>query len=249
MYPPPKDSVDKSPQLGLTNKLARFVVLSMYERFGTLQDGSKPSDDVGHFYAWIKRKGQNDHCGLIEEARQLARDGSLVQYIEELVSKAPGVMEVKIAKVLHDNVADILYQRRTGMDVIISENLPTPFYHEFALHQGIPVDDEEGNPNDREFSWQDGCMWVSRHVPDAGFHSQHGLDSQSMKTELLPLSNRSAVRATFETPGVLNSLRFMTYKELWRPLPPGFIDVAVAAVGVNSRLDHWSGRLDGNSLS
>ena len=122
--------------------------------------------------------------------------------------------------------------------------------HEFALHRGNPVDDEEGNPMDREFSWQDCCMWVSRHVPDAGFHSQHGLDSQSMKTELLLLSNQGAVRATFETPGVLNSLRFMPYKELLRPLPPGFIDVAVAAVGVSLReLDHWSGRLDGNNLS
>ena len=43
--------------------------------------------------------------------------------------------------------------------------------HKFALHQGIPMDDEDGNPKDREFSWQDGSMWVSRHVPDAGFHS------------------------------------------------------------------------------
>ena len=34
---------------------------------------------------------------------------------------------------------------------------------------------------DYEFSWQDGCMWVSRHVPDAGFHSQHCLDSRGMK--------------------------------------------------------------------
>ena len=64
-------------------------------------------------------------------------------------------------------------------------------------------------------------MWVSRHGPNAGFRSQHDLDSQSMKTELLPLSNQGAVRAIFETPGVLNSLRFMPYKELLPPLPPG----------------------------
>lgn len=608
MYPPPKDNVDKSPRMGLTNKLAHLVVLSIYERFGKLQDGPKPSGAVGHFFAWIKRMGQNDHSDLMEEARQLASDGLLLGSIKELVSQAPDVLEVKIAKLLHLNMADILYERRTGMDVIISEDLLTPLYqsgllmtaiypqlfhvlagiahsnpnlrileigggtggatriamkafngpngikaywdytftdissgflssaresmadlrdmnfsvfdtevdpieqgyeqaydlviacqvlhatsnmhntlsncrkllkpggrlvlvettqnfivpgvvvgtftgywagipdgrvdapfqsldswdsslrkagfsgldvvlndfpephntttvilstflpevvnqpqsaivhvlygtrtapplvdriskemkqrgviakagaldkalddvvtgsrvvallderhllvtaseqdlkvfqhlarnaaslvvltscgtakgrnadgalipgllrvlqnenpdreymsididadnfevgiddaknlarcivyHEFALHQGIPVDDEEGNPKDREFSWQDGCMWVSRHVPDAGFHSKHGLDSQSMKTELLPLSSQGAVRATFETPGVLKSLRFMPYKELLQPLPPGFIDVAVAAIGVNSRdLDHWSGRSDENNLS
>ena len=61
---------------------------------------------------------------------------------------------------------------------------------------------------------------------------------------------QGAVQAAFERPGVLNSLRFMPYKELLQPLPPGFIDVSVAAIGVNWRdLDYWSGRLDGNNLS
>ena len=608
MYPPPKDNVDKSPQWGLTNKLAHFVVLSMYESFGQLPDGPKPSGEVAHFFDWIKRKGQNDRSDLMEEARQVASDGHLLQKIDELVSQAPDVMEMKIAKLLHDNMADILYERRTGMDVIISEGLLTPLYqsgllmtgiypqlthvlsgiahsnpnlrileigggtggatriamkafngpngikayrdytftdispgflssaresladlrdmnfsvfdteiepteqgyeqtydlviacqvlhatsnmhntlsncrkllkpggrlvlvetnqnfivpgvvvgtftgywagipdgrvdapfqgldawdsslrkagfsgldvvlddfpephnttsvilstvlpevapqptsavvhvlygtktapslvdqiskelkqrgvivkvdsldtasdciatesrvvalfdekhllnngseqdlkvfqhlarnttslialtscgtvrgrnadgalipgllrvlqnenpasqyasididadnfeigdkdekdlarcivnHEFALHQYTPVDDEDGSPKDREFSWQDGCMWVSRHVPDAGFHSQHGLDSQGIKTELLPLSDQGPVRATFETPGVLSSLRFTPYKELLQPLPSGFIDVVVTAIGVNQRdLDHWSGRSDENDLS
>ena len=608
MYPPPRENVEKSPLWGVTNKLAHFVVYSMYENFGKLQDGPKPSGDVGHFFAWIKRKGQNDHSDSMEEARQLVSEGRLLEKIEELVSQAPDVMEVKIAKLLHDNMADILYERRTGVDVIINEDLLTPLYQcgllmtgiypqlfhvldglahsnpnlrileigggtgggtriamkafngpngikayrdytftdispgflssaresmadlrdmnyavfdaevdptdqgfeqvydliiacqvlhatsnmhntlsncrkllkpggklvlvetnqnfivpgvvvgtftgywagipdgrvdapfqsleswdsslrkagfsgldvvlddfpephnttsvilstvipeevkqpqpaavhvlygartppplvdqisgelkqrgliakagsldkaldnvaaesrvvaffddkhllvdaseqdlkifqhlarnaaslvavtscgtskgrnpdgalipglfrvlqtenpvsqymsididadnfgvgndngkdlarcivdqESALHQGNPNDDEEGNPKDREFSWQDGCMWVSRHVPDAGFHSQHGVDSQSMKTEILPLNIQGAVRAAFETPGVLNSLCFKSYKELLQPLQQDFIDVEVGAVGLNWRdLDHWSGRFDANNLS
>lgn len=609
MYPSPKENVDNSSLWGVTNKLAYFVVYSMFESFGKLQDGPQPSGDVGHFFTWIKKKGQNDHSDLMEEARQLASEGLLLQKIDELVSQAPEVMEVKIAKLLHDNMADILYERRTGVDVIISEDLLTPLYRsgllmtgiypqllhvldglahanpnlrileigggtggatriamkalngpngikayrdytftdispgflssaresmadlrdmkfsvfdtevepieqgyeqdydlviacqvlhatsnmhntlsncrkllkpggklvlvetnqnfivpgvvvgtftgywagipdgrvdapfqsldswdsslrkagfsgldvvlddfpephnttsvilstflipeevkrpqsaavhvlysartppplvhqiseelkergviakagpldktlgsitpesrvvalfdeehllvnaseeelkvfqhlarnagslvaltscgtvkgrnadgafipgllrvlqtenpasqytsididadnfavekddgmdlarcivdqEFALHKGVPTDDEEGIPKDREFSWQDGCMWVSRHVPDAGFHSQHGVDSQSMKTEMLPLKIQGAVRATFETPGVLNSLCFKSNKELLQPLPRDFIDVEVAAVGLNWRdLDHWSGRVDGNNLS
>lgn len=609
MYPPPKENVDNSPLWGVTNKLAHFVVYSIFESFGKLQDGPQPSGDVGHFFAWIKRKGQNDHSDMMEEARQLASEGLLLQKIDELVSQAPEVMEVKIAKLLHDNMADILYERRTGVDVIISEDLLTALYRsgllmtgiypqlfrvldglahanpnlrileigggtggatriamkafngpngikayrdytftdispgflssaresmadlrdiqfsvfdtevdpidqgyeqaydlviacqvlhatsnmhntlsncrkllkpggrlvlvetnqnfivpgvvvgtftgywagipdgrvdapfqslnswdsslrkagfsgldvvlddfpephnttsvvistvvipeevkrpqsaavhvlygartppplvdqiskelkqrdviakagpldkalgsitsetrvvalfdekhllvnaseqdlelfqhvarnavslvaltscgtvkgrnadgavipgllrvlqtenpvsqymaididadnfavgnddgvdlarcivdqEFALHQGIPMDDEEGNPKDREFSWQDGGMWVSRHVPDAGFHSQHGIDDQSIQTEMLPLKIQGAVRAAFETPGVINSLCFKSYRELLQPLPRDFIDVDVAAVGLNWRdLDHWSGRFDGNNLS
>lgn len=608
LYPPPKDNVDKSTHWAITNKLANFVVLSIYERFGKLQDGPMPSGDVRHFFDWIKRRGENDHGELMEEGRKLARHGRLVHSIEELVSQASDVMEVKIAKLLHDNMADVLYQRRTGMDVIIGEDLLTPLYQsgllmtgiypqlfhvlagivhsnpnlrileigggtggatriamkalngpnnikayrdytftdispgflssaresmanlpdmnfsvfdtevdpieqgyeqaydlvvacqvlhatsnmhktlsncrkllrpggrlvlvetnrnftvpgvvvgtftgywagipdgrvdapfqtldswdsslrkagfsgldvvlddfpepnnttsvilstvlpdvvtppqstvihvlhgartappliehittelhrrgvaakvapydkaldgvtkdsrvmalldekhllvnaseqelkilqhlarntatlvaltscgiakgrnadgalvpgllrvlqienpasqyvsididaanfevgnengrslarcivdqEFSLHQGTPPVDDKKEPMDREFSWQDGCMWVSRHVPDAGFHSQHGLDSQSMKTELLSLGAQGPVRAAFETPGVLNSLRFIPYKELLQPLPSGFIDVAVAAIGLNrTDLDHWSGRSDGNDLS
>lgn len=609
IYPPPKANVEKSPAWEITNKLAHFVVLSMYESFGKLQDGPQPSGDVGHFLAWIQRRGQNDHSELMEEARKLVSKGLLLQKIEELVSQAPDVMEVKIAKLLHDKMADILYERTTGMDVIIGGGLLTPLYqsgllmtgiypqlyhvlaglahsnpnlrvleigggtggatriamkafngpncikayrdytftdisagflsgaresmadlrdinfsvfdiegdpvdqgyveqaydliiacqvlhatsnmrrtlkncrrllkpggrlvlvettqnfivpgvvvgtftgywagipdgrvdapfqslpawdrslreagfsgldlvlddfpephnttsvvlstvppevadpprsatvhvlyggrtapplveqisigleqrgviakvgtldealnglapesrvvalfdekhllvtvseqdlrvvqslarnaaslvaltscgtvngrsadgalipgllrvlrnenpasqyvsididadnfdvgnddgrnlardivdHEFELHRDIPLDDLEGNPKDHEFSWQNGCMWVSRHVPDAGFHSQHGLDSRGMKPELLPLNSQGAVRATFETPGVLKSLSFMPYKELLQPLQPDFIDVAVAAIGLNSRdLDHWTGRVDGNRLS
>jgi acyl transferase domain-containing protein/NADPH:quinone reductase-like Zn-dependent oxidoreductase/SAM-dependent methyltransferase/acyl carrier protein len=609
LYPPPKENVEKSPAWGITNKLAHFVVLSMYETFGKLQDGPKPSGDVGHFFAWIQRKGQNDRSELMEEARELARKGVLLQKIEELASQANDVMEVRIAKLLHDNMADILYERRTGMDVIIGEGLLTPLYQsgllmtgiypqlhhvlagiahanpnirvleigggtggatriamkafcgpngikayrdytftdisagflsgaresmaefrdmifsvfdieadpveqgyvlqsydliiacqvlhatsnmrrtlencrkllkpggrlvlvetnqnfivpgvvvgtftgywagipdgrvdapfqslpawerslreagfsgldvvlddfpephnttsvivstvptepantprsttvhvlysgtaapslgehirkeleqrgvsvkastlgeasvkvgpesrvvllldeehllakvsekdlkifqhlarnaaslvvltscgtvngrnpdgalipgllrvlqnenpatqymsvdvdadrfelgeaeakdlarcivdrEFKLSGGVPADDLEGDPSDREFSWHDGCLWVSRHVPDAGFHSQHGVDSRSKKPELLPLGSQGALRATFETPGVLNSLCFKSSEEILQPLPPDFVDVAVSAVGLNARdLDHWTGRVDGNSLS
>lgn len=104
MYPPPKDSVGKSPQLGLANKLAHFVVLILYESFGKLQGGPKPSGDIGHIFAWIKRKGKNDHSDLMEEARQPASEGSLLESIKELVSKGPDIVEVKIAKLLHDAV-------------------------------------------------------------------------------------------------------------------------------------------------
>ncbi|KAK3291710.1 uncharacterized protein B0H64DRAFT_329829 [Chaetomium fimeti] len=613
MYPPPKANVDKSPSWGVTNKLAHFVVLSVYERFGKLEDQPKPSGDVGHFFDWIKRKGQNDHSELMKEARELAAKGLLLQKIDELARQAPDVEEVKISKLLHDNMDDILYERRTGMDVIIGEGLLTPLYQSGLLMTGIypqlhhvlsglshanpnlrvleigggtggatriamkafngpngikayrdytftdisagflsgaresmagfrdmnfsvfdiegdPVDqgyveetydliiacqvlhatsnmhrtlrncrrllkpggnivlvetnqnfivpgvvvgtftgywagipdgrvdapfqslpawdrslrdvgfsgldvvlddfpephnttsviistatrpevtgstassaavhvlysgrtapalvnhisnelgrrgvaakanplsnaseevapgarvvalfddnhlltngnedelktfqhlarnaatfvaltscgsvkggnpdgalipgllrviqnenpatqylsididadsfavpenegkdfarcvvdqetelnranpggyhDPEGNPADREFSWHGGCLQVSRHVPDAGFHSQRGVDSRNRKPELLPLGSQGAVRATFETPGVVNSLCFTRYEELLQPLPANFVDVAVAAVGLNAHdLDHWAGRVDGDSLS
>ncbi|KAJ4382535.1 hypothetical protein N0V85_008540 [Neurospora sp. IMI 360204] len=138
IYPPPTENVDKAPLWGITNKVAHFVVCSMYETFGRRADRRpQPSGEVGHFFNWIVRKGENDHSEMMEEARELAAKGVLLQRIEELVAQAPDVMEVKIAKLLHDNAADILYERRTGMEVIIGENLLTPLYQEGLLMTGI----------------------------------------------------------------------------------------------------------------
>ena len=129
--------MEKSPSWGITNKLAHFVVLSVYESFGKLQDGPKPSGHVGHFWGWIHRRGQNDHSELTEEARKLVSKGLLLQKIEDLIGQAPDVVEVKITKLLRDNMADIFYERRTGMDVIISEGLLTPLYQAGLLMAGI----------------------------------------------------------------------------------------------------------------
>ncbi|KAI1093575.1 beta-ketoacyl synthase domain-containing protein [Rostrohypoxylon terebratum] len=606
VYPPPRENFEKSAHWVIMNKLSHFIVFSLYEKFRKLQDEPKPLGELRHFYAWIKRKSQTDRSDLMEEARKLASDDLLLQEIEDLVNQVPDVVEVKVAKLLHDNMADIFHGRRTGMDVVIGEDLLTPLYEtgmlmsgiypqlfhilaslahsdpnlrileigggtgggtriamkafngpngikayqdytftdispsflssaresmidmrdmkfsvldievdptkqgyheqtydliiacqvlhatskicqtlsncrkllspggrlvlvetnknftvlsavvgtftgywagvpdgrvdapfqslqawdsslreagfsgldvvlddypephnttsvilstalqevaslsrpaivhvfyssrsapqliehiseelgkrgiitkvgkfddaiqlvpeshaivffdknllveasehhlkicqqitrnvasliaitssgivkgcnadgalipgllrvlqnenptsqyasvdinadnfevgddgkelarciveqELKFHGDVLTNHDEGRPKDREFSWQDGCMWVSRYVPDAGFHSQYGLDNRNIKAEMQPIGSRDAVKSTFETPGILNSLCFVLYEELQRPLQPGFIDVAVAAVGVNWRdLDHLTGRTDGNYIS
>lgn len=136
MYPPPEENVEKSPKWGITNKLAHFVVYSIYEIFGEV-DGLKPGGEVGHFFDWVKRKGANDHSLLMSEARQLESQGRLLEGIDDLVAQAPDVMEVKIAKLLHANMSDILHEKRTGVDVIIGEDLLTPLYQSGLLMTGI----------------------------------------------------------------------------------------------------------------
>ena len=118
--------------------------------------------------------------------------------------------------------------------------------HEVALQgQG-----SGGASEDREFVWQDGCMWVSRVVPEAGLerYAETIKTSKSRGVELLPLDNQGPVRAAFEKPGVLSSLYFRPYIELWQPLPRDYIEVKVGAVGLNWKdLGLTSGRFDANS--
>ncbi|KAB8235179.1 type I polyketide synthase [Aspergillus alliaceus] len=122
--------------------------------------------------------------------------------------------------------------------------------HEDALQR--PTAD--GESEDREFVWQDGCMWVSRAVPDTGLEPYaNTLETPTNRgASLLPLDSQGPVRAAFETPGILSSLYFRPYTELWQPLPPNYIEVKVSAVGLNWKdLGLTSGRFDanGNNLS
>lgn len=137
MYPPPKANVGKSPLWGITDKVAHFIVVSIYEAFATRPDRPQPSGDVGHFFDWIVRKTETDASQLMEEARGLARQGRLRSTIDDLVEQATDVIEVRIAKLLHDNMADILHERRTGIDVILGEELLTPLYQSGLLMTGI----------------------------------------------------------------------------------------------------------------
>ncbi|KAK1595301.1 beta-ketoacyl synthase domain-containing protein [Colletotrichum navitas] len=137
LYPPPKQNVERAPLWGITNKVVHLIIFSIYESFGRLADGPKPSGEVGHFFDWIKRKAQNDGSDAMREARKLAADGNLLDKIEELVGQAGDVVEVKTAKLLHDHAGDILFERRTGMDVIIGAGLLTPLYQNGLLMTGI----------------------------------------------------------------------------------------------------------------
>ncbi|KAK7962110.1 Type I Iterative PKS [Apiospora aurea] len=125
---------------------------------------------------------------------------------------------------------------------------------EIALYSEGSSAGDENRVKDRELAWQDGCMWVSRVVPDAGL----GAYAEPNKTpscsgyDRVSLGKLGPVRAAFETPGVLNSLYFRTYTDMLQPIPADHIEVRVRAVGLNWKdLGLSSGRFDaeGNNLS
>ncbi|KAK2764515.1 Type I Iterative PKS [Arachnomyces sp. PD_36] len=113
-----------------------------------------------------------------------------------------------------------------------------------------PSSDES---EDREFVWQDGCLWVSRLVPDAGLQEYSAMvkkPSSNRGTEMLPLDSQGPARADFETPGILSSLYFRPNPDFWKQLPHDWIEVKVAAVGLNWKdLGLSSGHFDANNLS
>ena len=118
---------------------------------------------------------------------------------------------------------------------------------EFTLH--AENGDDEVN---REFVWQDGCLWVSRIVPDGKLqgYAEAVTNPDDRELEIVPLSTQGPVRAAFGTAGILTSLFFRPYLELLQPLPQDWIQVKVLAVGLNWKdLGLCTGRFDQNNLS
>ena len=73
-------------------------------------------------------------------------------------------------------------------------------------------------------------------------------DERDLKA--VALGSAGPVRAAFATPGLLTSLYFRPYTELWQPLPRDWIEVRVEAVGLNWKdLSLCTGRVDQNNLS
>ncbi|KAF2853353.1 hypothetical protein T440DRAFT_505702 [Plenodomus tracheiphilus IPT5] len=139
LFPPPPENVDRAPLWGIVNELAFAIVYNIYENFAgdcASRPEPNPSGEVGHFFDWIKRRGTLDDNEVRREFKQLSSQERLSR-INKLVSQAPNVIEVQTSKLLHDNMFDILAERRTGIDVIISENLLTPLYQEGLLMTGV----------------------------------------------------------------------------------------------------------------
>lgn len=106
---------------------------------------------------------------------------------------------------------------------------------------------------DREFAWRNGSLWVSRLVPEMSLkgYAEHRVSPATHGAALLPIESQGPVRIDFETPGILSSIYFRQNNELLQqPLSPDFLEVKVAAIGLNWKdLALSAGRFDGNNFS
>ena len=110
-----------------------------------------------------------------------------------------------------------------------------------------------GSKRDGEFAWHSGCLQIGRMVPDAALqgYAERFITPATHGTKMLPFDTQGPVCAAFETPGMLSSLYFRPYTELLQqPLPQDWIEVKVAAVGLNWKdVALCTGRFDANNLS
>lgn len=119
---------------------------------------------------------------------------------------------------------------------------------ELALQKWLGGSD--GSEVNREWAWQEGSLWVSRIVPDADLEGYSKATPDDQDVRPVTLGELGPVRAAFGVPGILTSLYFRPYTELFGPLPHDTIEVMVECVGLNWKdLGLCSGRFDQNNLS
>lgn len=127
LFPVPSENVRHVNLFPLMDKFACLFMADVYERLLSKTDSPKPSGQVAHFVAWIKRRVEHGAGGEMTDARALPSNVRL-QELEAAYKEIGSVTEAQAAKRLHENMEDILHERRTAVDLLIQDNLLTALY-------------------------------------------------------------------------------------------------------------------------
>ncbi|KAF2194383.1 hypothetical protein K469DRAFT_744342 [Zopfia rhizophila CBS 207.26] len=222
----------------------------------------------------FKRRGLSTKTIRFDDARDLSPSSRVIAYLDgENLLLGADQHRIGLFQHLAANTASMIWLTSSGIvkgrnpDGAFVSGLLRTLGSENPAGQFVSVDidaddfqlsDREvgescgDNGVNREFAWQDGCLWVSRIVPDGQLqgYAEAVTTPDDRELETVPLSTQSPVRAAFGTPGILTSLYFKAYLELLQPLPKDWIEAKVLAVGLNWKdLGLCTRRFDQNNLS
>ena len=88
-----------------------------------------------------------------------------------------------------------------------------------------------------EYAMHEGCLHVSRLVPDRILNAQfRARTKKEVLTQLLPMDSQGPLRGNYEQPGLLSSLYFETDNEFATPLKNDWVEIETRAVGLNMKV-------------
>ncbi|KAF9773476.1 hypothetical protein IL306_008699 [Fusarium sp. DS 682] len=90
---------------------------------------------------------------------------------------------------------------------------------------------------DREFCWQDGCLWSPRVVPEERLNTYAEMhkSTKNHNFDMVALSSQGSLTPILESTGSLQSLYFLPSQEVCQPLRPDHIEVQVSTVSLSPR--------------
>ncbi|KAI0202851.1 polyketide synthase dehydratase-domain-containing protein [Astrocystis sublimbata] len=135
LFPAPEENISRIAALERADTISCLVVADIYDRFVRDEGGPQPKGELSHWLSWVRKCVEEDSRRNMVEAAQLdpAKRSHLLQ---KLCAEAGSQVEAMTAKCLHENIDDILHERTTGIDVLISRGLLTPLYESGHLIAG-----------------------------------------------------------------------------------------------------------------
>ncbi|KAF9767931.1 hypothetical protein IL306_014835 [Fusarium sp. DS 682] len=129
LFPPPEENLVRIGPLERVDKIVALVLIDIYEVFLVPNTKLQPPVELGHWVSWARTTVENDQREAMVEARQMSAE-ERHQLLLKLYDEAGDDPEAKAARVLHENMGDILQGKKTSLEVLVPDGLLTKMYQE-----------------------------------------------------------------------------------------------------------------------
>ena len=127
IFPPPQENGDQAHLFPVVNRFASVILVDIYENLTNRDDAPEPIDDPGHFAAWVRRRVESSDTPQIADAKKMSSHDRL-KLLKEIYSRKDEIVEIKIAKRLHENMETILREQKPALEILPQDSLLTALY-------------------------------------------------------------------------------------------------------------------------
>ncbi|KAF2445451.1 polyketide synthase [Karstenula rhodostoma CBS 690.94] len=251
-YNDPIHLVSENESIGLCDLIA-----SRYDQIGVpVTRGTQAQTGSGRAIYFLGSKQLTDlqHETWFESVKQLVQQYRSVVWITQsdvsggAVPTAAVVMGLlRVISAENPQATHAIVDIQGDPESVIDMNLATQLFQlELDLQSS-----QKANWTEKEYVWKDGCLRISRLVPDHSRNDDfHLLHSERDAFVQVSLKDQKPFKVAYEKPGILSSTFFATDEQFLQDLPDDWIIARTEAVGLN-----WKdaavalGRFDLNNAS
>ncbi|KAL5583932.1 hypothetical protein FOVSG1_015283 [Fusarium oxysporum f. sp. vasinfectum] len=129
LFSPSEENMVRIGPLERVDKIVALVLFDLYDAFLRPDKNLQPPRELVHWVSWARKTVETDQREAMVQARQLSPE-ERQQLLHKLYDEAGDDPESKAARILHGNMGDILYGKKTSLEVLVPDGLLTEMYQE-----------------------------------------------------------------------------------------------------------------------
>ncbi|KAE8151809.1 polyketide synthase dehydratase-domain-containing protein [Aspergillus avenaceus] len=134
VFPAPPDNVARTYLFDKFERLGTLIVAEIYDGYAHNPDMADAPEHIRHFLGWVRRRMDDDNQ-WVEEAKRLT-SSERVEILEEIFEEVDFCSDVRICRHLFYNIDDVLYGRKTGLDVVVEDGRLHALYENGVIMTG-----------------------------------------------------------------------------------------------------------------